>query len=74
MGDRYSSYLVLDYDFWRVIQHLQGLISILLIWEKVDLYIDNGEYKTGVKVKGDKFAINLNKAVENGLNRLGKQG
>ena len=43
---------------------LQGLISILLIWEKVDSHIENREYNIGVKPEGDKLAINLNKAVD----------
>ena len=55
---------MLDYDLCRVIQRLQELVTISLRWEKVDSRITNIVYKTGVKPKGNKFAIHLNKTVD----------
>ena len=43
---------------------LQELITIPLLWKKVDSHIENKVYKPEVKPNGDEFTIYLNKAVD----------
>ena len=55
--------MVLNYDMWMVMQHLQKKIKINLEWHKVDSHIGSRIYKNGAKPQGDAYSICLNSQV-----------
>ena len=63
-GNVLQDTLVLDVDMWPEMDSLQALIKISIKWEKVDSYIATRTYKLGVKPKGGKYVIQLNKYVD----------